>query len=274
MAFATDGNQSMFYSPHTEEFLVGPANRVRMPLVLEVPVAGSTEWLRRADLEAATIVAKERADGLVIYEVEIPLSADGYVQYAVDARQWWVREIEYEDAYLGRGQLYVREVSCHLDAAPAAFALDVPGGVPTMEVSTEDHRLLTIEEAQLAVPFPLRKPGYLPEGTRFHEAYQLDSGIAMEYVGDRRFVLVQGPGVSYAPREQATLVALRGQQGTAIPDSESGGWQLSWREDGLQFSIAGNLEQKEIIRIAESLELLFKDAQGKPNAGRATDQGY
>jgi hypothetical protein len=273
MAFATDGDQSMLYFPHVDQFLVGPVNRVRMPLVLEVPVEGGAEWLRLAGPETATIVAKERADGLVMYEVQVPLSAGGYARYSVDARQWWVREIEYEDAYVGWGQLRVREVSCHLDMAPSQFALDVPSDVSITEVSTDDNRLLTIEEAQMSVPFPLREPGYLPEGTEFREAYPLGGSIAMEYVGEKPFTLIQGPGISYVPREQATLVALRGQQATAIRDREHGGWELSWREDGLQFSVAGTLEQKEIIRIAESLQPVFKDAEGGQNADRAIDRG-
>ena len=37
-------------------------------------------------------------------------------------------------------------------------------------------------------------------------------------------------------------------------DEQGGGRLLVWREDGIQFSLAGNLEPEELIRIAESLE--------------------
>ena len=271
MAFTTDGKQSMSYSPHANQVLVGPADRVKMPLVLERLLEARTDWIRRADPAEATMVAKERKDGLVVYEVQIPLPAAGYVQVAVDARQWWVRQITYEDEYLGRGQIRVREIECLDELEAAQFVLDVPGDVPITEVSMEDSRPLTMEEAQRAVPFPLRTPGHLPQGTEFVAAYRLDKNVALVYAGERSFTLVQGPGIGPVPREQATPLPLRGQQAVVISDTEGEGWVVTWREDGLQFSVAGTLEQQEIVRIAESLELASKSAGMSPDAGRDAD---
>jgi hypothetical protein len=273
MAFTTDGQRSTSYSPHANQALIGPANRVKMPLVLERLLEVRIDWIRLADPEEAEIAAKKREGGLVMYEVRIPLSAAGYAQYAVDARQWWVRKITYEDEYLGKGQIDVRKVECFPELAATQFALDIPGGVPITEVSIEDSRPLTMEEAQMAVPFPLRTPLYLPEGTRFTVAYQLDKNVALVYAGERPFTLVQGPGIGQVPQEQATPVPLRGQQAMAISDAEREGWVLTWREDGLQFSIAGSLEQQEIIRIAESLDLAFKSTEESQDAGRVIEKG-
>jgi hypothetical protein len=273
MAFTTDGQQSTSYSSHANQALIGPANRVKMPLVLERLLEVRTDWIQMADPEEAAIAAKEREGGLVMYKVRIPLSAAGYAQYAVDARQWWVRQIVYEDEYLGKGQIDVREVECFSELAAIQFALDIPSGVPITKVSMEDSRPLTMEEAQMAVPFPLRTPLYLPAGTRFTVAYQLDKNVALVYAGERSFTLVQGPGIGQVPQEQATPVPLRGQQAMAISDAEREGWVLTWREDGLQFSISGSLEQQEIIRIAESLELAFKSTEDSQDAGHVIEKG-
>ena len=113
---------------------------------------------------------------------------------------------------------------------------------------------MTIEEAQTKVSFPLREPQYQPPGTIFSGAYQLDKNIALVYLGEHSFTLVQGPHIGTVPQEDVTLVPLRGRQATLIQDQESGGLVLIWREDDLQFSIAGSLSMNEILQIAESIE--------------------
>jgi hypothetical protein len=241
--------------------------------VLERLLAARTDWLRQADADEATLVAKEREDGLVMYEVRVPLSAFGYAQYTVDARQWWVRRIVYEDAYLGKGEIHVRELDCSSDMATADLSLDVPSDVPVHQVSMEDSRPLTIQEAQMVVPFPLRMPGDLPVETHFVVAYQLDKNIAMVYGGEWAFTLVQGPGIGQVPQERATPVPVRGQQAMAIADPEHEGGVLIWQEDGLQFSVAGALERQDLVYIAESLKLAFTYAGKRQDSGQAAEQG-
>jgi hypothetical protein len=102
-------------------------------------------------------------------------------------------------------------------------------------------------------------------------AYQLDNNVALVYTGEHSFTLVQGPGIGRVPQEGATTIGLRGQQANLIPDPEHAGMVLTWREDGLQFSISGSLERSEIIQLAESLELAFKSTpeSGVPDGGEA-----
>ena len=58
-----------------------------------------------------------------------------------------------------------------------------------------------------------------------------------------------------------------------ISDVEHGGVVLTWREGGLQFSIAGVLEPNEILRIAESLDLASKNLEDDRGAERTSGQG-
>jgi hypothetical protein len=204
------------------------------------------------------LIAQDRSGGLVVYRIELPLAHEGYVRYAIDARQWWVRQVEYQDAYLGHGQIHVREIECSSAASEGTFELDLPPGVPVEEAQAEKSQPLTIKEAQMEVPFPLRTPTYLPEGTRFAAAYKLDRNVALVYTGERAFTLVQGPGIGQVPQEGATKITLRGRQGLLIPDPDHAGMVLTWQEDELQFSISGALEQPEIIQLADSLELASK----------------
>jgi outer membrane lipoprotein-sorting protein len=254
LTFATDGNQSMSYSPHANEVTVGPADVVKLPSVIESLIRSRREWIQAADAHKARVVALEREHGLVVYEIKVPLAQDGYAQYWIDVRQWWVRRVSYQDAFLGRGTVLVREIEGFDDLADTWFDLEVPDGVTVTEVTMEDSRPLTLEEAQMAVSFPLRTPAYLPPGIRFMVAYQLDKNMALVYEGERSFTLVQGPSIGAVPSEGGTLVSLLEQQAMLVRDEERGEMLLTWQEGELQFSIAGSLGQEELIRVAESLE--------------------
>jgi hypothetical protein len=273
MAFATDGKQSTSYSPHANRVLVGPADRVKLPLILEKLLEARTEWIRQADPDDAMLVAKERKGGLVVYEVRVPLSASGYARYTVDARRWRVQRILYEDEHLGQGEIRVQEMDCSSEIGAADLRLDIPNGVPVQQVSIEDNRPLTLEDAQMTVPFPLRTPGDLPVEIHFVAAYQLDKNIAIVYGGEWAFTLVQGPGIGQVPQDRATPVPLRGRQAMAIADAEHEGWVLIWQEDGLQFSVAGTLERQNLVDIAESLELAFTHAAKRQGSGHVQEQG-
>lgn len=139
LAFTTDGTQSVSYVPHSNEVTVGPADQVGLPSVLEVLVRARRDWILAADAYLARVVAIERQDGLVQYRVEMPLGESGLIQYWVDARDWFVRRIEYEDSYLGEGAVRVREIECMADLPDAAFELDLPDGVPINEVAVQDR---------------------------------------------------------------------------------------------------------------------------------------
>jgi outer membrane lipoprotein-sorting protein len=254
LAFTTNGVQSKSYSPHSNEVIVGPADLVKMPSVLESLVRARREWIQSADAGKARVIARERREGLVVYRVEIPRGRSGSAQFWIDARDWLVRQVTYEDDYLGAGTIRVREVKPLNELSDDKFELQFPDGVPIAEITMEDERPLTLESAQMAVSFPLREPGYLPPDTKFLVAYQIDQNIAMVYEGAHSFTLVQGPNIGSVPTTEAMVISLSGQPAMLVQDERSGGLLLTWREDDLQFSLAGLLDQEELVRIAESLQ--------------------
>jgi hypothetical protein len=267
LAFATDGTESVSYSPHANQVLVGPAHIVKMPSVIEQLITAWEWWMETADPQQARLIAREREDGYVIYKVEVPLPQGGQAQYWIDAQQWGIRRVAYRDMYLGDGTIQVQQMDCSPSGTPPE--LPMPDGVPVRQVTVEDNRPLTIQEAQLTVSFPVRTPSHTPEDTDFAMAYQLDKNLALVYAGERPFTLVQGPHIGDVPLERATPAIVRGQQGAIIQDQEHEGLVLIWREEGLQFSIAGSLSQQEALRIAESLDLTFKSVQAEQNAESA-----
>jgi outer membrane lipoprotein-sorting protein len=254
LVFATDGEQSISYSRHANEVTVGPADVIKLPSVIESLIRARREWIQAADAHKTRVVIRERMDGLVVYKVQVPLAQDGYAQYWIDVRHWWVRKVTYQDVFLGKGTIFVRAIEGFEDLPDAHFGIQVPDGATVTEVTMESSRPLTLEEAQMAVGFPLRRPTYLPSGVEFLVAYQLDKNMALVYEGERSFTLVQGPSIGLVPHKDATLVSVFEQQATLVRDEEDGGMLLTWREGDLQFSIAGSLSREELVRIAESLE--------------------
>ncbi len=261
LAFTTDGVQSKLYTPNTNEVVIGPAESVRLPSVIDSLIHAPREWLLNANPEQARLLAREREDGLVVYKVELPLGTGGRARYWIDVRHWLVRRVIYQDEYLGTGVIRVQDITCYGDTPPPGgtlsdeqFELEIPEGVPITELKLKEHRPLTLEEAQMAVSFPLRTPTYLPPNTRFAAAYQLDKNMALFYDGQHAFTLVQGPHIGPVPQEGTETLHLRGRQATLVQDEEHNGLLLTWREGDLQFSLAGSLEREEAIRIAESLQ--------------------
>ena len=276
LEFVTDGSQSQLYVPRANEVLVGAAELVRMPSVIERLVSARRDWIQGADPLLTRLIAKERENGLMVYQIEVLLQQGGSAQCWIDAGQWWVRRIAYQDTHLGTGTVIVRDLDCSagaLGSDSAPFVLDIPAGAPIKEVTVENNRPLSLDEAQLAVSFPLRTPSYLPEGTNFAVAYQLDKNLALVYTGKRSFTLMEGPEILEVPQENAKQVSVRGRQATIVPDPQHGGLVLIWQEEGLQFSIAGSMEEGEATRIADSMERTFKGTSISGTEGASDNQG-
>jgi hypothetical protein len=254
LAFTTDGRQSISYSAQTNEVTIGPADVIKMPEIIKRIVSARKEWIQAGDPAQSKVLARERADGLVIYKIGMPLEHGGYAQYWIDAHQWWIRRIAYEDRYLGVGTILIRDMAVYQDLPPTHFDLDIPITATTVEIRDPASLPLEPEEAQRMVSFPLHTPAYLPAGTHDPKAHLTGKNVALVYSGPVEFTLHQGPSPVPAAQGDARLVPLRGQQARLVRDERRGVLTLTWREGELHFSISGALDQQELIRIAESLK--------------------
>lgn len=256
LAFATDGTESQSFSPRRGEVTVGPAELVKMPSVLDSLIGAYSDWVLSADAYQARVIAIERQEGLVVYNVALPLD-QGNASYWIDARDWLVRKITYEDDYLGKGTITVRTMERTDDWPDSAFELAIPDGVPITQVSVTEDDPLTLQGAQMAASFPLRIPTYpsFEDNPELVVAYQIERNIVLVYTGEPAFTLLQGPEIESVPEaEEGVQVSLAGGEAMLFQEERGGGRLLVWREDEIQFSLAGNLEPEELIRIAESLE--------------------
>jgi hypothetical protein len=137
LAFTTDGSQSKSYLPHANMVTEGRATDVKLPAVLETPVEARREWILEADAETSRVIGVERDAGRVLYHVQATVGTLEAVQFWVDAHDWLVWRVVYEDTYLGNGTIALREVQLMDDVPESRFELDVPSGVPTTRVGMD-----------------------------------------------------------------------------------------------------------------------------------------
>jgi hypothetical protein len=140
LAFSTDGSESESYLPRANMVTMGPATSVRLPSVLQTLVEARREWILDADAETARVVGVERHSGLVLYHVQAAVGTLEAVQFWIDAHDWLVRRVMYEDTYLGSGAIDLSEVELMDDVPESRFELDVPSGVPVTEVGMDSRR--------------------------------------------------------------------------------------------------------------------------------------
>jgi hypothetical protein len=254
LAYTTDGEQSILYSPHAGQVAVGAPELVRLPAVLEPVVLARRVWIAAAEVNQARVVSVERDGGLVLYHVEVPSRRREAVWFWIDARDWLVRRATYVDDYLGEGTIRVRELQRFAALPDAAFELNVPEGVPVVSQPIESEQLFTFREAQTVANYRLRQPTHIPPETRLDYGYQIGQDIALVYGGEHPFTLVQGPTVRSAAELVGTEAVVRGRKAVLTRDEASGRLVLTWSDENLRFSLAGALSREELVRIAESLE--------------------
>lgn len=127
--------------------------------------------------------------------------------------------------------------------SPELFAL--PAGVVVRPL-TGDYK--TVDEAQRAVPFPIRTPTYLPPQTELERVLvrrrppQTTPVVILHYRSPQgRFSLVQ----AYQTRELRLWKPRKSHERLST---------LFWREGDYAFGLIGDLPQAELERIAESLK--------------------
>lgn len=255
MAFTTDGQTSILYTPHTNIAALGSSNLVRLPQAVEAILEARRRWIQEVDPNQAQLFAQVREGGLVVYKID-SMRDQVSVRFTIDAHQWWIRQIEYRGEYGDHGIIALETMDCSQPLDDALFNINIPEGTTLQEVRIEDNPPLTLAEAQTKFGYKLRIPRQdtLPPDTYFQVAYQLDKNMALIYAGRYPFTLVQGPNIGRVPEQDAVQVLLTRGRGFLIEDPSHGGLILIWREGELQFSIAGSLDRDTIITIANGLE--------------------
>ncbi len=122
---------------------------------------------------------------------------------------------------------------------------------------------MTLEDARANLTFDLRVPSYLPDGYEFDHAMLLgdlygseQEILSLKYTNGSgilhlRECVSDGSDQLKPAMGEPEIVSINGTDGEFT--SMFGRNSLQWSADGIDYSLSGEFEQDELVRIAESL---------------------
>ena len=275
----TDGEQVWIYNPGLDEAVVGRVGEfgVDEPLnprqVIELMQEGIQQIQDTCDVE---LVGEEDVDGVATYKLEftpkegeespLPIPIDGKGNLWVEQERWIVLQAHLDGGSLIQGRLHVRSFEFNMGVDDERFRFEVPAEAHVINVEDLQPRPLTLDEARGEAAFPLLVPAYLPADATLIDVFTVNDAYVLHYDHSLvSFTVMQRPsddGEESAQDlfDQRTLqgaekldVTVRGQAATLFTDGLENSL-LTWTEDGVEFAIAGQISQEEVLKVAESLE--------------------
>jgi len=279
----TDGQQVWLYHPGENEVLTGSVGE------LEIQETGSRinpqqllalteEWIQwildHFDVELA---GEENLGGVATYKLELtpkqgeeaslPIPIEGTATLWVEQERWIVLQAHADGGSLGEGWLRVRSFDLNAGVADDRFQFEIPAGAEVVQIEDTRPVPLTLDEARAQAEFPLLVPAYVPEGVTLTEVSAVGSTFVLRYGhAATSFTIVQrleeaeAPGqptypAGPIPRDSAVEqeVTVRGQAAILVT-GDAGDSLLSWTEEGVSITIAGHVDQIQVLQVAESLQ--------------------
>jgi outer membrane lipoprotein-sorting protein len=178
----------------------------------------------------------------------------------VDRENWMLLGIEMYDKDDNLvSKVEYRDITFNTGIPDSEFIFEAPVGAEVVERSF-DRMPMTLDEARANTTFDLKTPSYLPEGYEFDHAMFIGSimweVVSLQYTnGDARLHLSEWVGDD-SDRSEPTMVepeivSINGTDGELT--SMFGINTLRWSADGIGYSLSGEFEQDELVKVAESL---------------------
>jgi hypothetical protein len=176
----------------------------------------------------------------------------------VDKEQWFVLKAAYQADTFGQGSMEVQGFELNPGLADDLFQFTAPEGADVEVVQVEVPEPLTLDEAKAQAAFTLLTPGYVPEGATLVEVLKWGDAIVLRYdqPPQKAFSIMQGLTTPMPVSEAGSSqqITVRGHDATLVTDDVQGKTLLSWDENGVLVVVAGDLDQAEATRVAESLQ--------------------
>jgi len=259
----TDGQQFWAYQPSQNEVVVdevGPDE----PSSFREAIQHMEDMIRQAlDATAVKLVGEEDVAGVATYKLELTpreddetfLPAGSKATLWVDQERWIVLQAHFSGGIAGEGRMRVRSFELNTGIADDRFQFEIPEGAKVTHVEDKRPTPITLDEARAQADF-LLVPTYLPEGVTLIDVFTVDGAYILRYDhSTTSFTVIQGlsEGVREAPPGQKTEVTVRSQTANLITDGLGNSF-LTWMENGVTITIAGRIDQDEILKVAESLQ--------------------
>jgi outer membrane lipoprotein-sorting protein len=262
----SDGEQIWVYLPEENEVVVeeiGPGEPTSPRFAIEI-MEELIQYV--ADTSDARLLGEEEVAGVLTYKLEFTpkegdeeafLPAGATATLWVDQERWVVLQAHLIGDAVGEAWMRVRSFEVNTGLADEIFEFEVPEGVEVKTAEDMEPVYLSLDEAQAEAEF-LLVPDYVPEGATLVDVFKVHGAYVLYYdhQADSTFTIVQGPTMSPedAPLGRTSEVTVRGYEGVLITNEVSGNIFLTWEEREVTITIAGQISEDEILRVAESLQ--------------------
>jgi outer membrane lipoprotein-sorting protein len=188
------------------------------------------------------------------------VAVGGYLNLAVGRESSLPLEAAYTASTLGEFNATVLEFEFNAGVDSSLFSFEVPAGAEVVTFADFEAQALSLDEARDTVGFEILTPGELPEGATLVDILEIRSALVQRYnlAEGGSFTIAQGSyeaqGEAGETPAEAETVEVRGTSGQALIDETGAKVLLTWVEDEMFFSVAGDLTLEQALSIAESLE--------------------
>ena len=265
----TDGNQVWMYDPGENEVVTGPVGEfgVDEPLdprqVIELMQGMIDQVLDHSDVE---LDGEEKLDGVPTYrlmftpkegeESNLPMPLRGDATLWVEQDSWVALQAHFEGSAVGDGWMRVRSYEFDGGVPDERFQFEVPEGAIVRTIEEVQPTPMTLDEALADAAFSLRAPTYVPEDATLIDVFKIDGAYVFRYDHSAiSFTIVQGTSeiAGQLPAGETSEVSVQGEVGSLVTDGLGHAF-LSWSEEEVTITIAGQVSQEEILKIANSLQ--------------------
>jgi outer membrane lipoprotein-sorting protein len=260
----TDGQQVWLYHPGENEVVVGELGEMEGPTspheMIHLMEGMIQQVLDTCDVE---LVGEEDVTGVATYKLEFTPKEDGEsvlppgskATLWVEQDRWIVLQAHLSGGILGEGWVRVHSFEFNAGVPDNVFQFEIPAGVQVTDIEDKQPQSLTLDEALAQAEFTMLVPAYLPEGATLIEVFSVDDAFVLRYDhSEVSFTIVQRSSSPAGEPPIGEEVAVRGQTATLITDEGLGKSFLAWTEGGVDITIAGQISQEEIVKVAESLQ--------------------
>lgn len=283
--FVSDGETVWAYKPSENQVIVGTAEEAKAmmaeqkfgmgdydrgehengdyqhPENAEEAVAMLLEYFTAED-KSSDEVNGESAYKLKLVPIPEQMPAEyvavgGFINLWVDKASSLPIAVEYTGGSFGEFSATASQIEINTGLDDSLFLFEIPAGVEVLSFADLEPQSLTLEEAAGAVEFEFRTAGETPSGATLVDVIEIQGAIVQRYTlpDGGSFTIAQGVGgEAPAPPIEGQPVAVRGVSGTLYVAEDGSQVLLTWAENGVYFSVAGDLTTEQALTIAESLQ--------------------
>jgi len=185
----------------------------------------------------------------------------GYLNLWVGADSHFPLAVAYIGGSMVELTATVLEYEVNAGVDEALFTFEIPASAEVVTFADLEPQSLTLDEANETAEFKFLTPAETPDGATLVDIIDMRGALVQRYTLPEGgyFTIAQGQLDTKAtenrtPSRESQAIDVRGTTGQIYASEDGIQVLLTWSEDGLFYSVAGNLSADQALNIAESLQ--------------------